>query len=739
MKKQFFKAFALFPCRIKMRCSLILFSCLSNVLALAQFTSGNLVVLQLGNGASPLINSGNQILLREFSPLGVLGFSVAISTSLNPMVIGGSALSEGALSLTPNGKFLVFAGYASDLTYTASLSAASSFAINRGIGIVNVAGTYSRIVTSNAFYSGNSIRSATSDGNNNYWAAGANAGANYFGTNAPIATLQNSITNTRNVIAFNGNLYLSTGSGSPGIYKVGNGFPLSAPQTCSLIINTSGSGINTASPFAFYFNNTQTICYVADDRTPINGGGIQKWVNAAGTWTLAYTLSTGGSFGARAVVADFSGNNPKVYATTSEGSANRLIAILDQGVASTATALATASFNTIFRGLAFAPFCGAAAINNALESQTLCAAQAFTLEAPVSGTGPLTYSWSGPAGFSSPLQSPTLIANTSGIFTLTLTNGCGLDVKSFSITTNPVPLISVNAATICPGGTALLFATGANSYTWSNAAYTPSVALSPTATSVYTVAGTSQQGCVAASNGTVFVIDSLNISVNSEAFCLGNTATLVVSGASSFTWSNGSNNQQIVVTPLVTSQYSVSGRAEGCALATAVATVEVFQAPTVFFDSLKEIYCKDELPLLLSAQPPGGSFTGTGVSDNVWNPDVNLSGTFTLTYLYTDNNTCSNSDTAVVAIEFCTGFASEQQIKTEICYPNPVLDFLTIELNQNEPVQTIEIFDAFARSIFVLSSLGHTFQLDVHNYTKGLYFVRIRSQHRQFVLKFVKA
>jgi hypothetical protein len=142
---------------------------------------------------------------------------------------------------------------------------------------------------------------------------------------------------------------------------------------------------------------------------------------------------------------------------------------------------------------------------------------------------------------------------------------------------------------------------------------------------------------------------------------------------------------------------------------------------------------------LLSAQPPGGSFTGTGVSGNVWNPDVNLSGTFTLIYLYTDNNTCSNTDTVVVTIEFCAGFASEQQIKTDICYPNPVFDLLTIELNQNEPIQSVEIFDGFARSICVSTPLNQTFQLDVHNYTKGLYFIRIRSKHRQFVLKFVKA
>jgi hypothetical protein len=52
---------------------------------------------------------------------------------------------------------------------------------------------------------------------------------------------------------------------------------------------------------------------------------------------------------------DWSGSNPLIYATTAEGSANRLVKITDTGSASTATTLATASPNTIFRGVAFAP------------------------------------------------------------------------------------------------------------------------------------------------------------------------------------------------------------------------------------------------------------------------------------------------------------------------------------------------------------------------------------------------
>jgi hypothetical protein len=62
------------------------------------------------------------------------------------------------------------------------------------------------------------------------------------------------------------NLYFSTGSGIQGIYKIGNNYPLTVGQSTSVIISVVGTGTGTPSPYAFYFNPTQTICYVADDR-----------------------------------------------------------------------------------------------------------------------------------------------------------------------------------------------------------------------------------------------------------------------------------------------------------------------------------------------------------------------------------------------------------------------------------------------------------------------------------------
>jgi hypothetical protein len=77
----------------------------------AQFTNGNITVLQIGDGVATLTNTGNPIVLREFSPLGIPAYTLAIPTGIAALLNSGTATSEGALSLSANGHFLVFGGY----------------------------------------------------------------------------------------------------------------------------------------------------------------------------------------------------------------------------------------------------------------------------------------------------------------------------------------------------------------------------------------------------------------------------------------------------------------------------------------------------------------------------------------------------------------------------------------------------------------------------------------------------
>ncbi len=87
----------------------------------------------------------------------------------------------------------------------------------------------------------------------------------------------------------------------------------------------------------------------------------------------------------------------------------------------------------------------------------------------------------------------------------------GLD-NGTDITVNALPVVTVTAgsATICVGNSVTLTTGGATTYTWSTSAHTTSIVVTPTATTNYSVSGSSAAGCINSM--------SVNVVVNS---CVG--------------------------------------------------------------------------------------------------------------------------------------------------------------------------------------------------------------------------
>jgi len=257
--------------------------------AQAQFTAGNLVVLRDGDGSAPLSNAGTALFLDQFTTSGTFVNSLAIpSTGSFALVNSGTATSEGALNLSANGQYLVLAGY-NAVAGTASIASSASAAVPRGVATVNASGNYNLAATTSTSFSGNNIRSGTSDGSGNFWAAGANGGTLYY--TSATTSISNSTTSANNRVIqdIGGNLYFSTGSGSTrGIYEI-SGAPTTTGNTAASLINTSSLG--SASPFDFAFNANLTLAYIADSdayTTSAGLGGIEKWALVSGVWTFQY-------------------------------------------------------------------------------------------------------------------------------------------------------------------------------------------------------------------------------------------------------------------------------------------------------------------------------------------------------------------------------------------------------------------------------------------------------------------
>jgi hypothetical protein len=341
----------------------LLFAGLLTMDASAQFTKGNLVVVQMGDGSAALSSASTPVFLSEYTTEGSLVQKITIpSTGSSPrLTVTGNSGSEGHLIQSTDGHYLTIAGYD-------TVSGAASFALaatKRAIARIDASGNVD-LTTELTDGSTAAVRAAVMDNNSNTWMATSSVGIRYkqFGSVGTSTQLSSaSPTNTRVVKIFNGQLYITSASGTfLGVSSIGSGTPTTSGQTTTALSGMPTTG--THSPYSFSISPDGNTLYIADDGSAANGGGIQKWTQSSGTWSKAYTLLNNGTTNtpARGLTADWSGTNPVIYATTGTSSPNALIEVTDTGSGSTADTLAISPTNTVFRGVDFAPTNGSAFI-----------------------------------------------------------------------------------------------------------------------------------------------------------------------------------------------------------------------------------------------------------------------------------------------------------------------------------------------------------------------------------------
>ena len=349
------------------------------------FTQGDIVVSRLGDGAAlPANGTGAAIFLDEYTTSGAFvgTLSSPISTTdTTGLVDSYTAGSEGALTLSADGKYLTIAGYHAAIGTTGVATAAS---LTRGVALINAAGVVdvSTSLTQASTFGANNIRSAVTTNGTDLFLTGTGAtgtaGIRTAVGGGTTSTQLNSgdatpTTNTRVANLFGGDLYFSTGSGTQGIYKVGSGASTATGQTTALT-----AADPAGSPYDFFFTNANTL-YVADDRattTATGAGGLLQYVNSGSGFVLTNTYNlAGATTGTTAGLRGLTGNATDLFAVSSD---NRLVSF---NLGTTAfTTLATATANTTFRGVDFAP---SAAVPEASSSLSLGALLALGLAAGV--------------------------------------------------------------------------------------------------------------------------------------------------------------------------------------------------------------------------------------------------------------------------------------------------------------------------------------------------------------------
>ncbi len=126
----------------------------------------------------------------------------------------------------------------------------------------------------------------------------------------------------------------------------------------------------------------------------------------------------------------------------------------------------------------------------------------------------------------------------------------------------PVTISSTNTV-VCAGRNVTLSVSGASSYTWSNGQTSNTISLTPSVTSIYTVQTIDASGCknYASFTQSVTAVPSLSVSASKTTICAGESLTLTVSGATSYSWHTGGANTQstLIVKPTSKTIYTVTG------------------------------------------------------------------------------------------------------------------------------------------------------------------------------------
>jgi gliding motility-associated-like protein len=277
-----------------------------------------------------------------------------------------------------------------------------------------------------------------------------------------------------------------------------------------------------------------------------------------------------------------------------------------------------------------------------VANMSICSGNSATLTA----TGASNYTWA-PNGQTTASIAENPIITT--IYTITGSNGICTNTTSATVSVTSTPTLVVASSTICPGQTATLTASGANTFTWnpgniSGNTYT----ISPASNSIVSIDGANGT-CTSSTTASITIGSGLSITVNSPTICAGETAILTANGAASYTWSTGQNTNTLSVSPTNTITYTVSGT-NGTCTGSNTAVVSIAPTPALVVGTNSITLCSGQSTTL----------TASGATNYTWVPG-NFSGSIaivtpTINTTYTvlaSNGTCTNSATSSVNLINC--------------------------------------------------------------------------------------
>jgi hypothetical protein len=278
----------------------------------------------------------------------------------------------------------------------------------------------------------------------------------------------------------------------------------------------------------------------------------------------------------------------------------------------------------------------------------------------------------------------SLVATAAGTYTLEVTDlatGCKT-VRTVTVSQPATPSFSLGAdKTVCKGTSTSLATTPSNfvSYLWSNGATTPTINVTPSVSTSYSVTATDANGCFGKDTVLVNVLDTSNfileIRPDTALFLSCTNKDVIVKAqpdgivpVANFTWSTGASSIQFI-TPQTAGIYSVTvTAANGCLSRKSINVIQNLTPPNVTvskFPNTNVLTCNITGIVLEAASttPAVGFKWSTGETN------TSISASLPNTYVVTATDP-ANGCTASLSTVITQNFTS---LNVNISPANPVL------------------------------------------------------------------
>lgn len=258
------------------------------------------------------------------------------------------------------------------------------------------------------------------------------------------------------------------------------------------------------------------------------------------------------------------------------------------------------------------------------------------------------------------------------------------EISSNTFSIHPLPTVSAGADTaVCNGQGITLQASGAQNYRWSpNSSLSNLNSINPTATPIenttYFLQATDQNGCSNTDEITVIVntLPTVSIPAFDTVFCANETLiplTGIPSGGNFFGYTVTDNNFYPLTAGAGTYLLSYIFEDTNSCRNNATQTVTVQDTVEINFTELDDLYLEQDDPVSLVGTPDGGTFSGPGINENIFDPALAFVGNHYITYAYVDENSCPASASQQVTVYnntsvFFTG------LETQYCENESTID-----------------------------------------------------------------